>query len=311
MNFMSPRSDVGFKKLFGNEYHKNLTISFLNSVLGKKEGNLIESITFLDIEKLPKQIQGKTTYLDIHCIDQNGNHFLIEMQNKYQDHFIERAMFYSALIFGNQLDAGFDYDKLMPVILISVLNHTLFTHHHDVVSRHVLMDSKHLTITSRYQQFYFIELPKFHKTIKQLSSAMDYWLFFMIKADTYENIPQELQKSEDLVQAFKVLEKMQWTYDEIKDYVRELDNAGMNQRIEAGALKRGLQQGLEQGLEQGLQQGLQKGLQQGIEKGLEQGKQEQQKEVALKLLKKGMDINFIIELTNLSIEQIELLQKNM
>ncbi len=31
MKYLSPRSDVGFKKIFGNPHHKNLTISFLNS----------------------------------------------------------------------------------------------------------------------------------------------------------------------------------------------------------------------------------------------------------------------------------------
>ena len=28
MKYLSPRSDIGFKKLFGNKHHKNLTISF-------------------------------------------------------------------------------------------------------------------------------------------------------------------------------------------------------------------------------------------------------------------------------------------
>jgi len=293
MNFMSPRSDVGFKKLFGNEHHKKLTISFLNSILGKKEGELIKTITFLDTEKLPAQMQGKTTYLDIHCIDEKGNHCLIEMQNQYQDYFIERAMFYSALIFGNQLDSGFDYQELVPVILVSVLNHKLFIEHQDVISRHTFMDMKHLTITSMYQQFYFVELPKFNKTIHQLLSPVDHWLFFMIKADTYEKIPQELQKSEDLVQAFHVLEKMQWTQKEIAAYVRELDNAGMGSRIERGAVKRGLEQGIKQGLELGK------------EKGIELGKEE----TAVNLINLGVTDQIISQATGLSVDQIEVLRR--
>ena len=49
------------------------------------------------------------------------------------------------------------------------------------------------------------------------------------------------------------------------------------------------------------EKGLREGLEQGLAQGLEQGK----KEVALSLLKKGMDIPFIIEVTGLSQDEIE------
>ena len=46
MIYLDPKSDIAFKKLFGNITHKNILISFLNSILQRPEG--------LKIVELPK-----------------------------------------------------------------------------------------------------------------------------------------------------------------------------------------------------------------------------------------------------------------
>lgn len=56
--------------------------------------------------------------------------------------------------------------------------------------------------------------------------------------------------------------------------------------------------------------GRQEGLQQGIQQGLQQGLQQAAHTVALKMLEKGMDLETIAELTDLSIEEIQQLQAN-
>lgn len=55
------------------------------------------------------------------------------------------------------------------------------------------------------------------------------------------------------------------------------------------------------------ERGKKRGLEEGLEKGLERGK----KEVALELLKKGLDINLIMEATKLSLDEIEQLKKQL
>lgn len=63
----------------------------------------------------------------------------------------------------------------------------------------------------------------------------------------------------------------------------------------------------ERGKKEGLEEGKKRGLEEGLEKGLERGK----KEVALELLKKGLDINLIMEATKLSLDEIEQLKKQL
>lgn len=65
------------------------------------------------------------------------------------------------------------------------------------------------------------------------------------------------------------------------------------------------ERGKKKGLEEGKKVGLEQGKKEGMEEGLERGK----KEVALELLKKGLDIELIMEVTNLSLDELKKLQK--
>jgi hypothetical protein len=62
MKYLSPKTDIAFKKLFGNEHHKNLTINFLNNVLNLPQDKLIKEILFRGTERLPESIEGKSDF---------------------------------------------------------------------------------------------------------------------------------------------------------------------------------------------------------------------------------------------------------
>ena len=279
MKYLSPRSDIGFKKLFGSPDHEKLTRSFLNSVLDRKEGNLITEIDFGDTEQLPENEDGRKSFFDIYCTDQQGHKFIIEMQRKYQSHFMPRAQYYTALSFYRQMHAPFKYEKLVPVIFIGVLDHILYPEIEDVISRHALMDIKNHTISSFHQMYHIIELPKFKKNIDQLDSDIDQWLFFMVNADELEIIPEEMKHSENFVQAFYILERMRWTEKELDEYLAEADAAGYLDRVVEGAVERATEQ--------------------------------EKEKVAMNFLKMGISHEIIAQGTGLSIKEIEILKKEM
>ena len=66
---------------------------------------------------------------------------------------------------------------------------------------------------------------------------------------------------------------------------------------------------IERGLQEGLQKGLKKGREEGLEKGLEKGLKEGHKEVALNMLKMGIDLQLILSSTKLNQQEIEELKK--
>ena len=60
----------------------------------------------------------------------------------------------------------------------------------------------------------------------------------------------------------------------------------------------------------GLEKGMEKGIKQGIRQGKKQGKKEAQIEAAKRMLAKGIDIETIIECTELTKEEIEKIKEN-
>src|SRR5580700_2453154 len=74
--YLDPKSDVVFKKVFGQ--HPHLLKSFLNAVLPLAPGELIETLEYLPSEQIPDIPILKRTIVDVKCYDQQGKIFIVE-----------------------------------------------------------------------------------------------------------------------------------------------------------------------------------------------------------------------------------------
>src|ERR1700733_14576586 len=97
MIFLDPKSDIAFKKLFGDLNHKNILISFLNSVLERIEGERIIDVVINDPANVAETPLSKYSIVDVRCTDQRNNQYIIEMQVIIQRDYAARAQYYSAL----------------------------------------------------------------------------------------------------------------------------------------------------------------------------------------------------------------------
>ena len=102
--FINPFTDVGFKKIFGQEVSKDLLIDFLNDLLVGERS--IKDITFLDKELLPEYMGDRGVIYDIYCTTEAGEHIIVEMQNRQQTNFKERALFYLSHTITRQGEKG-------------------------------------------------------------------------------------------------------------------------------------------------------------------------------------------------------------
>ena len=96
-------------------------------------------------------------------------------------------------------------------------------------------------------------------------------------------------------------------YRDIKNSVDTAKREGIAEGMEKGmkqGMEKGMKQGMEKGMKQGMKQGMEKGMKQGMEKGLEQ----RSLEIARKMLAKGMDAASVMEITGLSVEQMQQLK---
>lgn len=221
MQFLNPCNDVAFKKIFGSEEHKNVTISFLNSILDYTGQNAITHVQFLNTEQKGILPDKKDNILDILCTDQNGNKYIVEVQVARVDEFDKRIVFYGAKTYAMQLGATQSYRILAPVVAISVLDFVYFKDKPDYKSIHLLLDKKTHAHDLKELSFAFIELPKFHKQAHELVTTEDKWIYFLKNIRKEDEIPTALNSAE-LKEACQAVNRMTWTEEEYNVYEKAI-----------------------------------------------------------------------------------------
>lgn len=275
MLFLDPKTDIAFKKLFGDNEHKGVLMSFLNSVLDKQKGEQIIDVIFNDPHNQPEALKLKRSIVDIRVTDEKGKNYIIEMQLVEQEDFAQRCQYYSAVALARQIPKRGKYNSLMPVIFIGVVNFKLFPTK-DYLSHHVITDQATHKQSMYMQEFHFIELKKFNLNLEDLKTILEKWVYLLKNAANLNEIPKSFQKNETMQEAFHILNKLNWTSKELDAYDAEKDAIWSHQTQ--------------------------------IETAEKKGKEEEKIEIAKKALAKGMGIQDIIELTGLSKEEIKKLQ---
>jgi conserved hypothetical protein (putative transposase or invertase) len=116
---LSPKVDVIFKLLFGDERNKDLTINFISAVLGYKDGEL-EDISFYDTHLKRENPNDKLGVLDIKAKLSNGNIIDVEMQSRGVPEMRNRISYYGSNMLTEQIGIGGSYLELKPVKSIIV-----------------------------------------------------------------------------------------------------------------------------------------------------------------------------------------------
>lgn len=107
---LSPKVDFVFKKIFGNEKHPEILISFLNAVI--KPQSLIKSVQIRNTDIDKEYLSDKYSKLDIKALTDKGEYVNIEIQVKNEYNMIKRSLYYWSKLFESQIVEGDDYDKL-------------------------------------------------------------------------------------------------------------------------------------------------------------------------------------------------------
>lgn len=315
MEFLDPKIDTAFKKLFGSEDRKNVTISFLNSILEYTGDRCIKSIQFLNIEQSGYTAEKKESFLDVLCKDQGGRQYIIEMQNALKPGFDKRMVWYGAKTYTSQLKAAAPYESLDPVVVIAICKKfILFPKKEHFKSIHSLIDKKTHENDLEDLTYVFIELLKFNKKENDLVTDEDKWLFLLKEIGSCDHIPEPLQQGE-FKEACESLNRMSWSAGAYSLYEKKiLDDksaeelgrlAVMNKEDLAKARIEGLEAGRAAGLEAGLEAGREAGLEAGLEAGREAGREAERLQIAKVMLEKNLDIETISLITGLSVEQIK------
>ena len=323
--FINPFTDWGFKHIFGREISKELLICFLNDLFAGEFH--IADLKFNNNEHHGLTKDGRGVVFDIFCTTDEGRNIIVEMQNRAQEHFIDRALYYTSRAIVEQGKKG-DWDYgLTPVYTVCFMN---FVDSGLPAGRFrtdiVLADRDTGRAMSDKVRMVYLMLPLFTKEEGDCENDFERWIFVLKNMSTLERMPflaqnavfRRLAEISDLTALSK---EEQEKYDEsiriMRDtyatmsYARKEGHAeGLAEGMEKGK-KQGLEEGKKQGLEEGKKQGLEEGKKQGLEEGKKQGLEEgriQLLSVARNLLRSGMDVEEVCRLTGLPREEIERLE---
>lgn len=275
-------NDVFFKSLLGDIKRKNLTLNFLNNILNKDEQNYFTDINFLDKQSLPDIEEGKTPELDIVAKLNDGSIINIEVQIAKQGFFSKRSLFYWARLYAYQLPKGHHYNELKQTISINMLNFNQlpFKEYHN--SYHVSNDRTHDYLNDDLEM-HFIELKKFKiSDIKKLKKS-DSWIAYFSPECTDKEREVIAMTNPAIKEALNY--EMIFSQDEIKRREYELQEKAIRDYNATIFYNR--------------------------KEGIKIGEQNKANKIALRMLKKGYNINDIAEDTELSIEEVKALQKNL
>ena len=297
--FLDPKNDIAFRRIFGSERNKDILIHFINDILVFKKAEPIVEVTFLKTIQDPEIATKKTSIVDVLCEDEQGNKYIVEMQVAKEKGFEKRAQYYAAKAYANQANIGGKYENLKEIVFVAIADFIMFEGKAGFKSDHVILDRNSHEHDLKDFSFTFLELPKFKKTVDQLDSITDKWMYFFKGCD--ETSPEDLAKiigSDAIIErAYHELDRYYWNETELLSYEQA-------EKYE-GAYNASLAQKFDEGEQKGREEGEKIGIAKGEQIGLTKGREEEKIAMARKMLEKGMDVRTVKELTGYSLEDLK------
>ena len=118
--YINPRVDWAFKRIFGSDDTKECLITFLNGVF--EDEFVIKDVKHLKTEQTRHQKRERGVIFDVACETSDGRHVIVEMQKKEQRYFVDRALYYSSKAIVEQAKPG-EWDfHLTPVYTVCLMD---------------------------------------------------------------------------------------------------------------------------------------------------------------------------------------------
>jgi predicted transposase/invertase (TIGR01784 family) len=237
-------------------------------------------ITYQPAEQLGSKKEDRRAVFDLYCITENGEYYIIEMQVGQQTYFKDRALFYTAFPIRKQAPRNKNWNyQLKGVYLVAVLDFTLSRDKDDkdyVIEEVYLTRKRTKARFSDKLNFLFIELPKFEKSVAELETNTDKWLYCLKNMNSLNAIPEKF-KGSIFEQMFDLARIDELTPTEMETYNKSLSEYNAFQDVAECNRNEGREEGIVEG----------------------------KFEVARRMKEAGTSFSQITLFTNLSVEEID------
>ena len=271
--YINPFTDVGFKRIFGQELSKPLLIDFLNNLL-KGEKTIVD-LRFLDKEQPALFKEDRSLIYDVFCELESGEQIIVEMQNCNQAYFKNRSIYYVSEAIARQGERGVDWQfNIKAVYLIAFLNYRLPDIGDEFRTDARLMDKKSKAEFSDKIRLVYLQLPLFQKEAEACENDFDRWIYVLKNMETFNRLPW-MAKDSVFHRLSEIADVSAMTKEERQKYDYAIRKYRDNLCVYEGALQR--------------------------------GRAEERTKMALKMKADGMPLDLIIKYSGLSADEINAL----
>ena len=299
--FINPFTDIGFKRIFGQEFSKPLLLDFLNNLL--KGERHITDLQLLDKEQAAEYDGDRSPVYDVHCETDTGEKIIVEMQNRSQPHFKERTLYYAseAIVRQGERGAQWDYD-IKAVYLIAFTSFALDGQPAKFRVDVGMTDLESGELFNDKLRLVYLQLPLFVKEADDCENDFERWIYVLKNMETLNRLPwmaksAVFRRLAEVAEVSALSKEERIKYDHALKVYRDSINAERYAEYKA-------EKAMQEGMEKGLAEGMEKGLAEGMEKGMEKGMDTANRENARKMKADNMPIELIAKYTGLTSEQI-------
>ena len=273
---LSPKLDIVFQALFGEEGSERITKSLLQAILN-------EEITEIDLSKNPilrrEQIEDKLGILDIVARINNKENCDIELQIVKQEDIIERILYYWSKMYIRSIKKAENYEKLEKTIIILISDKKIEKikeiEEYHTQWKIIENKSRKKILTDKFE-IHIIEIEKIGKNKENDNDKLEDWIYFLKNPES-ERVKKKMEEN-----------------GAIKEAKEKLDQISKDEKMQQMAWWR--EKAI---LEENTRTNS------AYKKGEQAGKKEQAIETAKKMKDKNMQVELIAEITGLTKEEID------
>ena len=319
------RFDWAIKHLLRDKANFDILEGFLSELL--RTDVIIESL--LESEGNKENQDDKSNRVDLLVRTREQEQIIIEVQATMEWDYLSRLLYGTSKAITEYIQAGQPYRHIRKIISVSILFFNLGQgsdyiyhgstefrgiHHHDLLQLGENEQKAYgpdKTTSDIFPEYYLIKVNQFDE---QISSHFDEWVYFLKNEKIDPSFTAKGIKS-----AAKKLDILSLSTDARRAYERYEENthyeASMHEshygRGKLEGLAEGKAEGLAEGEAKGKAEGLAEGKAAGLAEGLAEGELKGKIEIAKAMLNSGMSSAMIAQYTGLTIDQIDLVHRQI
>lgn len=279
-------TDFGFRYVFGREDHKQFFLSFINSLRIGENVSEITSVEFSDNDKPEKSKETKALINDARCVTSDGKKIIVDIQNRYQARFKDRALYYLSGNLHNQGIKGYEWDhRLTPVYGVFLMDFGWKEGDEELLREDIALINKRTNeVFSEKLNMTFLKISVMSKKPEECSDLLERWLYIMKHMEKMSAMPEAFMKDPIFKQLDAVARVSVLSEADRRAYEASLKSYRDNYSVGRTERDEGRKEGREEGIEEGIELGVMKTLRQ--------------------FLSAGLDISFISKTTGIPVNRL-------